>query len=70
MTELGKVLVVIGLVLTLVGLMLWSGFGKDWLGKLPGDIRYTKGNFSVHFPIVTCFLLSAILTIVLWLFRR
>ena len=63
-------LVVIGLVLALVGLMLWSGFGKGWLGKLPGDIHYTRENFSVHFPIVTCLLVSAILTIVLWLFRR
>jgi hypothetical protein len=70
MTELGKVLVVIGLASALVGLLLWSGFGKGWLGKLPGDINYTKENFSIHFPIVTCLLASAILTFVFWLFRR
>ena len=70
MAELGKGLVVMGLVLVLVGLMLWSGFGKGWLGRLPGDLHYSKGNFGIHFPIVTCLLVSAILTIVLWLFRR
>ena len=70
MPDLGKMLVVIGLVTAAVGLLLWSGFGKGWLGHLPGDIHYTKGNFSVYFPIVTCLLLSLILTLVLWLFRR
>jgi len=70
MTELGKGLVLMGLVLVVVGLMLWSGFGKGWLGSLPGDMNYTKGNFRIHFPIVTCLLVSAILTILLWLFRR
>ncbi len=70
MTELGKVLMVVGLIVALMGLILWSGFGKDWLGNLPGDIHYRKGNFSMHFPIVTGLLVSAILTLVLWLFRR
>ena len=70
MNELGKVLVVIGIVIVVIGLLLWSGVGRNWLGKLPGDIHYTKGNFSFHFPIVTCLLISAVLTFVLWLFRR
>ena len=39
-------------------------------GRLPGDINYTKENFSFHFPIVTCLLLSALLTLLLWLFRK
>ena len=59
-----------GLIIAGIGLLLWSGFGKDWLGRLPGDIHYTKGNFSFHFPIVTCLLISAFLTILLWLFRK
>ena len=70
MPDLGKMLVVIGLVTAAVGLLLWAGLGKGWLGHLPGDIHYTKDNFSVYFPIVTCLLLSLILTLVLWLFRR
>jgi len=59
-----------GLVLAVVGLVLWSGVGKGWLGKLPGDIHYSKGNFSFHFPLVTCILLSLLLTFLLWLFRK
>ena len=70
MNELGKLLVVAGLVLTAVGLLLWSGAGKSWLGHLPGDIHYTKGDFSFHFPIVTCLVLSVVVTIILWLFRK
>ena len=68
--DLGKFLVVAGLLLAVVGLVLWSGFGKNWLGRLPGDIHYTKGNFSFYLPVVTCLLLSILLTIVLWLFRK
>jgi uncharacterized protein YybS (DUF2232 family) len=68
--DLGKFLVIAGLLLAAVGALLWSGFGKDWLGRLPGDINYSKGDFSFHFPIVTCLILSVILTLLLWLFRR
>jgi hypothetical protein len=69
MNELGKVLVVIGIALVAVGVLLWAGFGK-WLGQLPGDIHYTRGNSSFHFPVVTCVVISAILSLLLWLFRR
>ncbi len=72
MSDLGKALVVVGLVIAAAGALLWSGIGRDWLGRLPGDIHLTnaKGDFSFHFPIVTCLLLSVILTLVLWWFRR
>ena len=70
MNDIGKFLVIIGLAIAAIGVFVWSGIGKGWLGKLPGDINYTKGNFSFHFPIVTCLLISAILTFVMWLFRR
>jgi uncharacterized protein YybS (DUF2232 family) len=70
MSELGKVLVVLGLVFVAVGLLLLSGFGRGWLGRLPGDIHYTRGNFTFYFPIVTCLLLSAILTLLFWLLRK
>jgi uncharacterized protein YybS (DUF2232 family) len=70
MSELGKSLVIIGLVIVALGAILWSGIGKEWLGRLPGDIHYKKGNFSLHFPLVTCLLLSLLLTLVLWLIRR
>lgn len=70
MSDMGKLLVVLGLVLVCVGLVLWSGVGKGWLGRLPGDIHYSRGNFSFHFPLVTCILLSVVLTLFMWLFRR
>jgi hypothetical protein len=70
MPETGKILVIVGLVITAIGLLLWSGLGKGWLGHLPGDVHYTRNNFSFHFPIVTCLIISALLTLLLWLFKR
>jgi hypothetical protein len=70
MNDLGKPLFFLGLFIAAAGLLLWSGFGKGWLGRLPGDIQYSRGNFSFYFPIVTCLLLSILLTLVLWLFRK
>lgn len=63
-------LVVIGTVVVVIGLLLWSGIGKSWLGRLPGDIQFRRGNFSFYFPIVTCLLLSLLLTILLKIFRK
>jgi len=70
MDNVGKYLVILGLVIAAAGVLLWTGIGKGWLGRLPGDIHYTKGDFSFHFPIVTCLLLSLLLTLMLWLFRK
>lgn len=70
MNELGKMLVVLGAILVVVGAILWSGFGRGWLGKLPGDIHVQRGNFNFYFPVVTCILLSIILTIIMRIFRK
>ena len=70
MNELGKMLVVIGLVIAVVGALLWAGVGKGWMGRLPGDIHYTRNNFTFHFPLMTCLLLSLLLSLILWLFRK
>ena len=70
MNDLGKLLVIAGLLLAAVGALLWSGLGKGWFGRLPGDIRYTKGNFQFYFPLVTCLIVSIVLTFILWLFRK
>jgi hypothetical protein len=70
MNDLGKLLVIVGLLVTAVGFLLWMGAGRTWLGRLPGDIHYSRGHFSFYFPVVTCLLLSAILTLLLWLFRK
>jgi hypothetical protein len=68
--DLGKIIFVFGLLICVVGLALWSGFGRSWIGRLPGDIHYTRGHFSFHFPIVTCLLVSLVLTALAWLLRR
>lgn len=68
--EIGKALVVVGIVLAVAGAILWSGFGKGWLGRLPGDIHIERGNFSLHFPLITCIVLSILLTVLLNLFKK
>lgn len=70
MPEIGKLLVFVGLGIVVVGALLWSGVGKGWLGQLPGDINYSKGNFSFHFPLVTCIVLGILVTLLLRLFRK
>jgi heme/copper-type cytochrome/quinol oxidase subunit 2 len=61
--QLGKALIAAGLVLAVVGAVFL--FGKSIpLGKLPGDIAIQKGNFTFYFPIVTCAIISIIVTII------
>ena len=67
--QLGKFLVVFGVLLVAAGLLLMAGakFSFFGLGRLPGDIAYKGKNAQFYFPIVTCLLLSAVLTLVFWL---
>ncbi|OGQ81180.1 MAG: hypothetical protein A3F90_03725 [Deltaproteobacteria bacterium RIFCSPLOWO2_12_FULL_60_19] len=70
MGPLGKTLIVFGLVLVAVGIVLFFAPKIPWLGRLPGDIVIRRESFSFYFPLATCLLISAILTLVLYLFRR
>jgi hypothetical protein len=70
MRELGKFVVIIGIIMTLVGVVLWSGFAPKWLGRLPGDIRIERDHSAFYFPIVTCVVLSIVLSLLLSIFRR
>ena len=70
MIELGKVLMVCGGLMLVVGVVLtWSG-KIPWLGRLPGDIFIQRDNFSFSFPLATCLLMSVVLSIILALLRR
>jgi DUF2905 family protein len=69
-SDLGKSLVVVGLAIALVGAAMWSGLGRTWFGRLPGDIHIRRGNADFYFPIATCVLVSAVLTLLSWLFRN
>jgi hypothetical protein len=67
--ETGKVLVILGGVLVVSGALLMLGSKFSWLGlgHLPGDIQYKGKNTSFYFPLTTCILLSAAVTLILWL---
>ncbi|MFQ5778724.1 MAG: DUF2905 domain-containing protein [Terriglobia bacterium] len=69
--ELGKLLLVFGVVLVVLGVVLSLGPklpGK--LGRLPGDIIIRRDNFTLYFPLATCLLLSVIFSLALWLLGR
>jgi hypothetical protein len=66
----GKILIVIGLLLIVAGVLFLHGGKIPFLGHLPGDIRIERENFTFFFPLGTCLLLSALLSLLLWLFRR
>lgn len=66
----GKMLIIIGLMVTGVGFLLWLGGKIPGLGHLPGDIIIKRGNFTFYFPLVTSILLSIILSIIIALLRR
>lgn len=74
MADVGRMLVLLGTVLIIVGGVLWLGGaigGKvPFLGRLPGDIHVERGNWSFYFPLTTSILVSIVLTLILALFSR
>ena len=65
----GPLLVGLGALVILVGLLVWSGT-LDWFGRLPGDIRIEREGVRVYIPLVSMLLLSAAVSLLLYLFRR
>ena len=71
MIDLGKLLLAVGGIIALTGLViLLAGKLHLPLGRLPGDIVYRGKSMTFYFPLVTCLLLSVVLSLVLWLFNR
>ena len=69
--DLGRSLLVIGLIVAAVGGLMMVLPKMPWLGHLPGDIHIERDSYSVHVPIVTCLVVSAVATILLnFFFRR
>lgn len=68
-TDIGKLLIYLGLIMVVVGIVIHFGGKFLPLGRLPGDINYQSGNSSFHFPIVSCILISIVLNIILRLFK-
>jgi TctA family transporter len=65
----GPLLVSLGIVLTLVGLLVWSG-ALAWFGRLPGDIRIERESARVYIPIMSMLIGSVVLSLVLYIVRR
>ena len=70
MAGVGKVLIALGIVLVVLGLVLSLAGRIPWLGQLPGDITIQRGRFTLYFPLTTCLLVSALISLVVYLFRR
>ncbi len=70
MSDLGRFLIVIGVILVIVGVVFLVAPKLPWLGRLPGDISYKRGNFSFYFPLGTCILISVVLTLIMYLLRK
>ena len=69
--EIGKLLLIMGLILAAAGaLLMFGGRLPGRIGRLPGDIVVKRDNFTFYFPLVTSLLASAVLTLLLWLFSR
>jgi len=70
MNNPGKLLILVGLILALAGLLLTFAGKIPLIGKLPGDLRIEREGFSFYLPLGTCLLLSLLLSLLFWLFRR
>lgn len=70
MAPIAKMLIIGGAIMILAGLLILLSPRLPWLGRLPGDIRIEGKNSSFYFPVVTCIILSIILSIIMNLFGR
>ena len=70
MQYFGKLLFILGCVLVVTGAILWKTGGLGGLGQLPGDVFVRRGNSTFYFPIATCIIISIVLSLLSWFFRR
>ena len=68
--DIGRLLLVFGVLIALAGVVLLLVGRVGWLGRLPGDIHIERGNWTFYFPLATSLLLSAVLTLILWIIGR
>lgn len=69
MTGMQRYFIIAGLILVAIG-VAWPWLSKIPFGHLPGDIHIVRNGFSFHFPIMTCIVISVVLSILFWIFRR
>ncbi|CAH2031248.1 DUF2905 domain-containing protein [Trichlorobacter ammonificans] len=70
MSGVGKSLIILGVLLVAAGVVLSLAPRVPWLGKLPGDILIKRENVTVYLPIATSLLLSLVLSLLFWFFRK
>ena len=70
MSELGKLLILLGVLTALAGVALLAADRVPWVGRLPGDIHIQRGNWTFYFPLATSLLVSLVLSVLLYLFNR
>ncbi len=70
MSGMGKILIIAGCLMALLGVVLVFADKIPWLGRLPGDISIKRDNFSFYFPLTTSILLSILISLVLYFFRK
>ena len=70
MSDAGKILIAVGLLIALAGVVLTLVGRVPWLGRLPGDISIERGNWSFYFPLATSLVVSVVLSLVLYLLGR
>jgi hypothetical protein len=70
MPEIGRALVLLGVVIAIVGVVLMVVGRVPGVGRLPGDIHVQRGDWAFYFPLGTSLLLSIVLTLILWLIGR
>jgi hypothetical protein len=68
--ELGRLLIVVGILVAVIGIILTLAGRLPWLGRLPGDIYVQRGHWTFVFPLATSLLISVVLSIVLWVIGR
>jgi hypothetical protein len=69
-SNIGKMLIFIGVVIAAIGLLMTLGGKLPSIGRLPGDIHYKGDNFTFYFPLATSLIASIVLTLVLWFINR
>jgi multisubunit Na+/H+ antiporter MnhC subunit len=70
LTDLGKTLILLGIVLGALGALLVAAGRIPWLGRLPGDVVVRREHFTFVFPLASCLVVSAVLSLILYLLRR
>jgi hypothetical protein len=68
--QFGKLLIMVGVLLVVVGIAVLFRPNIPWLGRLPGDIVIERGNTRIYFPVVTSLVVSVVMSLVMWIFRK